>query len=435
MRIFSLNSNYFIDGDVINLDKNLIIYPELKYSIYLKKDCECKKILGGLGGQWTCKICEKTGLVNYEIELNNNLLEKLPLIEKEITKRIKNLKINYKKSVIDINFYNSKEIIKFLQNFIISKETSIDTGLFLDLLNLKKIYKNNHEINYYIKKSLDLIDLDVVFLIQIYTEIIKLFKKKESISLDIFFYEFFDKYFYLIEKLKINYPISKEYFTKVNSFYFGGRTSSLIDIYPRDREYRSGIYSIKNLHYDFNFSKAAIKRIKDLGLYNYSSTFNSLILQIRDEIKEECGIKTKNKNLINENLLYNNLKKILGNTQIYRNVRMLELRNLELDIYFEINKKKIGIEYQGQQHYQPVNFFGGKKSFIRTQKNDKIKSFLCKKNNILLIEFPYFLKNNVENLRQKLLDNGVVINKKNDFELTNSLKFRKINEPTNYLRL
>ena len=64
--------------------------------------------------------------------------------------------------------------------------------------------------------------------------------------------------------------------------------------------------------YDLNFSTAAQCRIKDnqIRFKNPSETV-TFIKQIRDEIREEFGIKTKNKNLINENLLYMNLKKII----------------------------------------------------------------------------------------------------------------------------
>ena len=434
MKEIIINTNYFIDGNAFNINKIFSLTPDCKFLINFKKDCECKKKLGGLGGQWTCKICQKTGLINYKIELDSTILEKLPVIEKKINKIVKNLRSTYRQKINNINLNKTEEVIKFLQNFILSKEISCDSKLFLDLLDMKKIHVNNNEINYYIKKSLDLIDLEVVFLIQIYTEIVKLTQEKESISVDLFFYEFFDKYSYLINKLKINYPVDKkEYFEKINGFYFSKYVGSLIDVYPSDRDYRYGIYSLKNIHYDFNFGRAARQRIKDLGLYNYSHTLKSLILQTRDQIKEECGIKTKNKHLINENILYNNLKKIIGNTQIYRNVRMLKLNNLELDLYFTINKKKIGIEYQGQQHYQPVDFFGGKKSFKKTQENDRIKSALCKKNNIILIEFPYNLKNNIENLKKKLSENGIII-KKDNFELANSLQSNKINQENNQLQ-
>ena len=56
---------------------------------------------------------------------------------------------------------------------------------------------------------------------------------------------------------------------------------------------------------------------------------------------------------------------------------------LDLDIYFpDFN---IGIEYQGAQHFQPVEIFGGEEGFKKNQERDKRKKKLCKQNNCILI--------------------------------------------------
>lgn len=60
------------------------------------------------------------------------------------------------------------------------------------------------------------------------------------------------------------------------------------------------------------------------------------------------------------------------------------------------------IEYDGQQHYQPVRFFGTDKDaqqvFERTQANDKIKNRYCEENNINLLRIPYWEQNNIETI-------------------------------------
>lgn len=47
------------------------------------------------------------------------------------------------------------------------------------------------------------------------------------------------------------------------------------------------------------------------------------------------------------------------------------------------------IEYDGAQHYRPVDFFGGAMSFSETQVRDKIKTDYCQKNNIQLLRLRY----------------------------------------------
>ena len=49
----------------------------------------------------------------------------------------------------------------------------------------------------------------------------------------------------------------------------------------------------------------------------------------------------------------------------------------------------VGIEYQGVQHYKPIEYFGGEEHFKHQQENDKKKRMLCKRNGVILIEWPY----------------------------------------------
>jgi hypothetical protein len=66
------------------------------------------------------------------------------------------------------------------------------------------------------------------------------------------------------------------------------------------------------------------------------------------------------------------------------------LRGQELDIY--IPDYKIGIEYQGAQHFQPIDFSGrgnewAEAQFIDNKKRDKRKLDTCIKNGIKLLYF------------------------------------------------
>ena len=54
--------------------------------------------------------------------------------------------------------------------------------------------------------------------------------------------------------------------------------------------------------------------------------------------------------------------------------------NLKLDFY--LPNYNIAIECQGEQHYRPVDTFGGQESFITTQKRDKVKKELCEQHGI-----------------------------------------------------
>lgn len=63
-------------------------------------------------------------------------------------------------------------------------------------------------------------------------------------------------------------------------------------------------------------------------------------------------------------------------------------RALPFDFY--LPSYNICIEYQGKQHYEAIDYFGGEESLLYTQYHDKIKYDYCTKNNIRLICIPYW---------------------------------------------
>lgn len=61
---------------------------------------------------------------------------------------------------------------------------------------------------------------------------------------------------------------------------------------------------------------------------------------------------------------------------------------------FYLPKHNLFIEYNGRQHYQPVEFFGGEKAFkIQSIRDSELREY-CKKKHIQLLEIPYCVKLN-----------------------------------------
>jgi predicted nucleic-acid-binding Zn-ribbon protein len=61
------------------------------------------------------------------------------------------------------------------------------------------------------------------------------------------------------------------------------------------------------------------------------------------------------------------------------------------------------IEYDGSQHYHPIEYFGGEKVFKETQKSDAIKNKYCSDNGIKLIRIPYKNREEIETALKKEL--------------------------------
>ena len=74
---------------------------------------------------------------------------------------------------------------------------------------------------------------------------------------------------------------------------------------------------------------------------------------------------------------------------------------LRFDFY--VPKIKVAIEYDGIQHFFPIEFFGGEKDFEIRKKNDIIKNEYCKNNHIDLIRISY--KQDIETVLNKCLFN------------------------------
>lgn len=75
--------------------------------------------------------------------------------------------------------------------------------------------------------------------------------------------------------------------------------------------------------------------------------------------------------------------------------------NLVFDFY--LPNFDICIEYNGLQHYEPCDYFGGEDFFIITKIRDKIKKKYCKENNLKLFSISY--KKNIESEIKKIINN------------------------------
>lgn len=95
--------------------------------------------------------------------------------------------------------------------------------------------------------------------------------------------------------------------------------------------------------------------------------------------KESHGERTISNWLNSNNVLYQRQKVFDG---------CKDKRVLPFDFYLPVYD--ICIEYQGIQHYKPIDYFGGQDSFKSQVFRDNIKREYCQKNNILLFEIPYY---------------------------------------------
>lgn len=108
---------------------------------------------------------------------------------------------------------------------------------------------------------------------------------------------------------------------------------------------------------------------------------------IEDEVRRKFGHKKVGEAWTSETILYYIVKKLFPQYNIKRHYRPDFLEGLELDIYIE--ELKVGIEYQGIQHYKPIKHWGGAEALEKGKERDRKKKQICKDQNIPLIYFEY----------------------------------------------
>jgi len=108
---------------------------------------------------------------------------------------------------------------------------------------------------------------------------------------------------------------------------------------------------------------------------------------IENEVRINFGYKKLGESWVNETTLYYIIKNIYKDMHVIHHYRPDFLNGMEYDIY--IKELSIGVEYQGIQHFEPVEIWGGEKAFAKQKARDEIKLKLSKENNIGLIYFNY----------------------------------------------
>jgi hypothetical protein len=81
------------------------------------------------------------------------------------------------------------------------------------------------------------------------------------------------------------------------------------------------------------------------------------------------------------------------------------LGGLRLDVY--VPSRQIAFEYQGEQHYAPVEYFGGKKGHRASRERDIRKKEACRKAGVLLIEWKHDERISMDQLITRLRKVGI----------------------------
>lgn len=188
-------------------------------------------------------------------------------------------------------------------------------------------------------------------------------------------------------EIKLRHPheiISKAYLTEkleyINKLLTisGNPQSMEITTADCDDDTESDLLFTNTFNYDSNLYRIA---------YEYSQKMFRAAMSIYESatLAEMAALGIKISRWKNESDLYCLVRKEYPDAVYQYQADWLGLQSL--DIY--IPSLHLGIEYQGEQHYRPIDFFGGEKAYRDTIERDRRKAHLCAAHNITLLYWKY----------------------------------------------
>jgi hypothetical protein len=127
---------------------------------------------------------------------------------------------------------------------------------------------------------------------------------------------------------------------------------------------------------------------------------NKTATDIENELRTYFEYPKIGEKWISETILYKTVQLIFSPLNVEFHYRGKELKGLELDVW--IPEVKLGIEYQGQQHYKAVSIWGGEEKLKEQRARDKQKKSICKSLGYTLVEFKYNEKISFEEVDKKI---------------------------------
>jgi len=110
----------------------------------------------------------------------------------------------------------------------------------------------------------------------------------------------------------------------------------------------------------------------------------NILREAENNVRLEMGVKRIGEGFVRETELFYRLQKHFKDLNVVHHGKPKFLGRQHFDIWRP--SVKIAVEYQGIQHDEPVDFFGGEDSFKANQKRDAMKRAKCQQNGVSLIE-------------------------------------------------
>ncbi len=130
-----------------------------------------------------------------------------------------------------------------------------------------------------------------------------------------------------------------------------------------------------------------------------------LLREAENILRERHGLPRIGEGWVSEMMMFRLIQQRFADAELHAQPDWL--RPQHLDCY--VPSIRVGFEFQGQQHFEPVAVFGGEEGLAQTQKRDRLKSNKCANNNVILICWTHAEPLTSDVLITKLAAVGIVV--------------------------
>jgi hypothetical protein len=134
-------------------------------------------------------------------------------------------------------------------------------------------------------------------------------------------------------------------------------------------------------------AKACERAPTEVNRRGLAQAYRRLENEIINATREEFGFRKVGEGWISETMLANVVRRLFPDADMLRHHHPEWLDGLELDVY--LPALRLGLEYQGQQHFYPIAAWGGEDAMERLQERDQRKARLCRKQGVILVCINY----------------------------------------------
>lgn len=137
----------------------------------------------------------------------------------------------------------------------------------------------------------------------------------------------------------------------------------------------------------------------------FLDVIDDILREAENILRENHGLPKIGEGWISEMTLFKLIEEVFSDAK--HHVSPAWLSPQHLDIF--VPSWNLAFEYQGKQHYEPIDFFGGNASFEKIKQLDDLKMKKCKSNNVCLIHWRYDepLTREILDIKFQLLKKGI----------------------------